>query len=174
MFGSVKILLNGKAFLVAAVAGIHYTAWQAALTALPTLFKRTYHFSESKIGLVYMANGFGSVFGTFVVGKLLDIDYRRMKRKDTGHDVRVEGRLRTVWVWSLLASRYLVDAFHTQSSSATASFNLVRCLLGAGGTAVVGPCINAINVGWTFTMIAGLNVVSLAVGGVLIRRIMSR
>lgn len=53
-------------------------------------------------------------------------------------------------------STFLVDIHHNQSASATASLNLVRCLLGAGGTAVIGPMIHGINVGWSFTLLTGV------------------
>ncbi|OHF03022.1 major facilitator superfamily transporter [Colletotrichum orchidophilum] len=51
-------------------------------------------------------------------------------------------------------STLIVDLFRTQSFSATASMNLLRCLLSAGGTAAVGPLIRAIGVGWAFTLCA--------------------
>ncbi len=53
-------------------------------------------------------------------------------------------------------STYLVDIHHNQSASATASLNLLRCLMGAGGTAVVGPLIAKVQTGWTFTLFTGV------------------
>jgi multidrug resistance protein len=50
----------------------------------------------------------------------------------------------------------LVDVFPDRTASATAALNLARCLLGAGGTAVALPIVNAINVGWTFTLLTGI------------------
>jgi predicted MFS family arabinose efflux permease len=51
-----------------------------------------------------------------------------------------------------IVSTFLVDVFPQKSASAMAALNLVRCLLGAGGAAFVMPCINTMNVGWTFTL----------------------
>ncbi|KAF6810474.1 major facilitator superfamily transporter [Colletotrichum sojae] len=51
-------------------------------------------------------------------------------------------------------STLIVDIFRTQSFSATASMNLSRCLLSAGGTAAIGPLIRAVGVGWAFTLCA--------------------
>lgn len=48
----------------------------------------------------------------------------------------------------------LIDITPGKPATATAAFNLVRCLLGAGMTAVVNPMINALGNGWTFTFIA--------------------
>lgn len=56
---------------------------------------------------------------------------------------------------------FLVDLFPKKSASATAALNLARCLMGAGGTAMVLPIVRAIGAGWTFTLIAGLMVLSL-------------
>lgn len=55
-----------------------------------------------------------------------------------------------------IVSTFLVDIYPDRSASATAALNLVRCLLGAGGTAAVTPCINAIGVGWTFTLFVAI------------------
>ena len=48
----------------------------------------------------------------------------------------------------------VIDITPGKPATATAAFNLVRCLLGAGMTAVVNPMINAMGNGWTFTFIA--------------------
>ncbi|OZJ02837.1 hypothetical protein BZG36_04354 [Bifiguratus adelaidae] len=56
---------------------------------------------------------------------------------------------------------FLVDVFPKKSASATAALNLARCLMGAGGTAAILPLINAINVGWTFTLFTGVMVAAL-------------
>jgi MFS family permease len=53
-------------------------------------------------------------------------------------------------------STFMVDIFPKKGASATASVNLVRCLMGAGGTASVLPTVNKIGVGWTFTLWAGI------------------
>lgn len=55
----------------------------------------------------------------------------------------------------------LVDIYPKKSATATAALNLVRCLMGAGGTAAVLPIVNGIGVGWTFTMLAGVMLVGL-------------
>lgn len=48
----------------------------------------------------------------------------------------------------------MVDIYPGKPASATAANNLVRCLLGAGASAVVIPLINAIGVGWACTLAA--------------------
>lgn len=55
-----------------------------------------------------------------------------------------------------IVSTFWVDLYPDRSASATAALNIVRCLLGAGGTAAVSPAVRAIGIGWTFTIFSGL------------------
>jgi MFS family permease len=48
----------------------------------------------------------------------------------------------------------IIDLAPGKAATATAAFNLVRCLLGAAMTAVVNPMINAMGNGWTFTFVS--------------------
>lgn len=50
----------------------------------------------------------------------------------------------------------VVDLNRERPSSAAAAMNLARCLLGAGAAAVAVPLINAIGVGWTCVIAAGV------------------
>ncbi|KAJ5172605.1 hypothetical protein N7492_005198 [Penicillium capsulatum] len=51
-------------------------------------------------------------------------------------------------------STLLVDLYPKQAAKATAANNIVRCLLGAGATALVDPMLSAMGRGWCFTFIA--------------------
>jgi multidrug resistance protein len=51
-------------------------------------------------------------------------------------------------------STLLVDLYPSNASAATASNNFVRCLLGAGATALIDPMLSAMGRGWCFTFIA--------------------
>jgi MFS family permease len=57
---------------------------------------------------------------------------------------------------------YLIDVFPENQAAATASVNLARCLLAAGGTSIVMPLINALGVGWTFTIAVAVQLVAFA------------
>ncbi|KAI1622864.1 putative MFS transporter [Exophiala viscosa] len=48
----------------------------------------------------------------------------------------------------------LIDLYRSRAAAAIAAANLVRCLLGAGMTAVVNPMIIAMGLGWCFTFTA--------------------
>lgn len=50
----------------------------------------------------------------------------------------------------------VVDINHQSAATAVAANNLCRCLMGAATTAFVSPLIEAIGLGWTATLIAGL------------------
>jgi predicted MFS family arabinose efflux permease len=56
---------------------------------------------------------------------------------------------------------YLVDTFHDRSAAASASLNLARCLLAAGGTSFIMPMINGIGSGPAFTVCVGAQIVAL-------------
>lgn len=50
----------------------------------------------------------------------------------------------------------LVDMHPGKAGTATAANNLTRCLIGAGATAAIVPMIEAMGVGWAFTLVGGL------------------
>ena len=53
-------------------------------------------------------------------------------------------------------STMLVDLYPLSPATATAANNLVRCLVGAAGTAVIIQMINGMGRGWCFTFIAAV------------------
>ncbi|OGM44627.1 hypothetical protein ABOM_007472 [Aspergillus bombycis] len=52
------------------------------------------------------------------------------------------------------ASVFLVDLHPSSPAAASAASNLVRCLLTAGGTALIDPMLHALGRGWGFTVVA--------------------
>ncbi|PFH57176.1 hypothetical protein XA68_15405 [Ophiocordyceps unilateralis] len=55
----------------------------------------------------------------------------------------------------------LVDMYPGKAGTATAANNLTRCLVGAGASAAIVPMINAMGVGWAFTLAGGMLVLCL-------------
>lgn len=51
-------------------------------------------------------------------------------------------------------STLLVDFYPTQAAKATAANNVVRCLFGAGATALVDPMLSTMGRGWCFTFVS--------------------
>ncbi|CAK7229156.1 hypothetical protein SBRCBS47491_007152 [Sporothrix bragantina] len=72
------ILASKQSGPIVAFLAIYYAGWQMCITAMSTLFESEYGLTETQIGLSFIANGVGSIVGTLVTGKLLDMDYRRV------------------------------------------------------------------------------------------------
>ncbi|KAK5937334.1 hypothetical protein PMZ80_010340 [Knufia obscura] len=64
----------------------------------------------------------------------------------------------------------IIDLHRSRAATAGAANILVRCLLGAGSSAVVGPVIGGIGLGWCFTLVGGIGLVSLPLLGVCVVR----
>lgn len=63
----------------------------------------------------------------------------------------------------------LVDNYPQRPATATAANNLVRCLMGAAGTAVIIYILDALGRGWTFTLVAGIVFISTSILLVLLK-----
>ncbi|KAI0172987.1 MFS general substrate transporter [Hypoxylon sp. FL1284] len=226
--GPLRILVSKHAAPIILFLAVYYAVWQMSITAMSSLFEANYGLNQTQIGLTFIANGVGSMIGTLITGKILDVDYRRVKAR---HEARSAGdgvdagnnlvcsetglkdfplekaRLRLVPVFSLaqclsillfgwtiqfpervhiavpivstfitgwtavstqsVVMTYLVDVFSDRSAAASASLNLARCLLAAGGTSFVMPMVNGIGVGLAFTICAVVQV--LALSGVVVQ-----
>ncbi|KAK7206582.1 putative MFS transporter, partial [Myxozyma melibiosi] len=57
----------------------------------------------------------------------------------------------------------LVDLYPQESASVTASNNLVRCLMGAAGSALVDIVVGKIGMGWTFMIVAGMDLLAIPI-----------
>ncbi|MCJ1448253.1 MAG: hypothetical protein MMC23_008768 [Stictis urceolatum] len=68
-----------------------------------------------------------------------------------------------------VSNTLLVDLYPSKPSTATSANNLVRCLMGAAGSAVITPMIRAMGKGWCFTFIALFLVVSSPMQWALLR-----
>lgn len=63
----------------------------------------------------------------------------------------------------------LVDNYPQRPATATAANNLVRCLMGAGGTAGILYVVDSLGRGWTFTLVAGIVFISTSILLVLLK-----
>jgi predicted MFS family arabinose efflux permease len=203
ILGPLRLIFGIEVSCAIFFVSIYYTGWQMNISSMSTLFSQTYGLTELQIGLTFLGNGFGCIIGTLSTGKMLDYDYRRLKKHYTGASVNFpleKARFQTLWIWSSLQcaavlgfgwtldrgvhisapiictfvlgwsttsiqsiiTTFLVDVFPDRSASAVAALNLTRCLIGAGGTAAVVPIVDAIGIGWTFTLVTGVMVLSSA------------
>ncbi|KAA8904524.1 hypothetical protein TRICI_005469 [Trichomonascus ciferrii] len=81
VLGPFCILANKFAAPIIMFLAVYYAVWQMSITAMSSLFESRYGLGETHIGLTFIANGVGSMVGTLITGKILDIDYRRIKNK---------------------------------------------------------------------------------------------
>ena len=81
IFGPFRILISKQATPVILFLSIQFAVWQMSISALSALFEARYNLSQSQIGLVFLANGFGSIIGTLTTGKILNIDIRKTQQK---------------------------------------------------------------------------------------------
>ena len=109
LLGPLRVLSSKKAFLIIILISIYYTIWQMSITVMSTLFSHIYHLKETEIGLTFIANGAGSMIGTIVTGRLLDVEYRRVKaawesqsHQDESDFPLEKARLRLVPIMALL------------------------------------------------------------------------
>ncbi|PTD04788.1 MFS antiporter QDR2 [Fusarium culmorum] len=79
--GPFRILISKQAAPIIVFLAVYYAVWQMSITAMSSLFEDKYGLSETKIGLTFIANGVGSMIGTLVTGKILNMDYRRVKAR---------------------------------------------------------------------------------------------
>lgn len=79
-FDSLKLILHPDVFLLLWCNACSYAAFYCVLTAASSLFKSRYDLNEIEIGLTYLANGGGCLVGSFAIGRVLDYDFRRLKK----------------------------------------------------------------------------------------------
>jgi multidrug resistance protein len=202
-FKTLRIIGEKDVALILFYNAIVYTAFYDVTASLPYIFQQTYHFNDLQIGLAFIPFGVGCMSATFLNGRIMDWNYRRVAKqagisidRKRGEDMRrfpiEKARLQVVFPmlylgnlmllgygWAMdrnaplaaplvltffiglfltgafnVLSTMLVDLYPQRPSTATAANNLVRCGLGAAGTAVIIQMVNAMGRGWCFTLIA--------------------
>ncbi|KAJ5676219.1 hypothetical protein N7462_009116 [Penicillium macrosclerotiorum] len=134
ILGPLRILSSKFAAPIVIFLAIHYAVWQMSITAMSSLFKSRYGLSEIQIGLTFIANGVGSMVGTLITGKILDLDYRRVKAK-------FEGSLNT----GIEGGKESSDG----TTDKTQSFPIEKARLRLVPVFSVLQCLSIILFGWT-------------------------
>lgn len=99
------LLRRRNVSLSVAFLSLHYTVWQMTVTATATLYGTEYGLTVLQIGLTFIANGVGCLLGSLVLGRFLDKDYARLKKRWTDEMKPfsiAKARLRFSWVYSVL------------------------------------------------------------------------
>ena len=78
---TLAIVAEKDAGLLLMYNALVYTAFYCVTTSTPVLFAKTYGFNSLQVGISYIPYGAGSICASFVCGKLMDYNYRRVARK---------------------------------------------------------------------------------------------
>ncbi|KAL3419274.1 major facilitator superfamily transporter [Phlyctema vagabunda] len=101
--GPLRLLFGVEVSCAIIFLAAYYTGWQMTISAMSTLFKQAYGLSDLNIGFTFIGNGAGCIVGTLTTGKLLDFQYRGLRKQYTGDSANFpleKARFRTVWLWS--------------------------------------------------------------------------
>ncbi|WWD16590.1 hypothetical protein CI109_101018 [Kwoniella shandongensis] len=199
-WASFLLFLEPDIALMFTWSSLYYAMWYALLTVFSSLLKTEYNASEIVIGLCYIPNGLGSGISGFATGRIMDVFYRREKKRVGGDhrhfpdEFRLE-RVRfmilpfhiglliastTGLAWSMKAHApiavpivlnffvgigtgflttttiYGIDLFAGQGGAVTATFNLIRCALGAVTVSTVQLIVDRMGPGWCFVLLNGI------------------
>ncbi|OQV03964.1 hypothetical protein CLAIMM_08927 [Cladophialophora immunda] len=114
-----------------------------------------------EIGMPFFA--FGAVF-IIIYGWLLE------QRVNIAGPIIMLGAIGyTTMVGFNTISVLIIDLHRKRAATASAASNLVRCLLGAGASAVANPMIEAMGNGWTLTLVGLVELVTLPLLVVMIK-----
>lgn len=200
---TLSIVFQKDTSIVLFCNAILFAGFYDVSATIPSIFNELYGLDDLQVGLCYIPFGVGASIASFLNGRFLDYNYRRIAKsinfplvKNRHTDLRnfpiEKARLQIAFPmlalgslcilafgWCLnfgvhlaapttilffmgltltgafnTVSTLLVDFYPTQAAKATAANNFVRCLLGAGATALIDPMLSAMGRGWCFTFIS--------------------
>ncbi|TDZ32369.1 Itaconate transport protein [Colletotrichum spinosum] len=70
-----RLLVQRDILINLIFGGVVYTVWSMVTSSTTGLFKKHFHLSELQIGLAFLPNGFGTIVGSAIAGKLMTRDY---------------------------------------------------------------------------------------------------
>ncbi|KAG9248770.1 putative MFS transporter [Calycina marina] len=81
LISSFYILFDKESGSVLLYAGVFFTGFYMVQTGLPGTLQNHYGYSSIQIGLCYIPAGVGSMLASFLMGRLLDVNFRRHAKK---------------------------------------------------------------------------------------------
>ncbi|KAK4032545.1 major facilitator superfamily domain-containing protein [Parachaetomium inaequale] len=78
---SLRIVFHPDSFLTLWLAGCPYALWFCVQTSITPVFRRSYGFNPLEVGCCFLAGGAGIIAGGFVVGRLMDKNYKHVAKK---------------------------------------------------------------------------------------------
>ncbi|KAI5460421.1 major facilitator superfamily transporter [Mariannaea sp. PMI_226] len=83
-----KLLVQKDILINLIVGGVVYTIWSMVTSSTTGLFKNKFNLSDLQIGLAFLPNGFGTIVGSWVAGKLMTRDYLAVENAyKTSHNI---------------------------------------------------------------------------------------
>ncbi|TDZ58619.1 Itaconate transport protein [Colletotrichum trifolii] len=70
-----RLLVQRDILINLIFGGVVYTVWSMVTSSTTGLVKMHFHLSELQIGLAFLPNGFGTIVGSAIAGKLMTRDY---------------------------------------------------------------------------------------------------
>jgi multidrug resistance protein len=78
---TVHIIMEKDMAVVLIYNALIYTAFYDIMASIPELFQEIYHFNDLQIGLCYIPFGCGCAIASFLNGRMLDRNYKRVARQ---------------------------------------------------------------------------------------------
>ncbi|KAF2105544.1 major facilitator superfamily domain-containing protein [Lophiotrema nucula] len=80
-FLSPLFFLKEKDVLLSLVfGGVVYAIWSMVTSSTTGIFKHTFHLNEIQLGLAFIPNGLGAIFGPFIIGKLTNTSFAEVEQ----------------------------------------------------------------------------------------------
>ncbi|KAI8244847.1 hypothetical protein K4K55_004098 [Colletotrichum sp. SAR 10_96] len=74
-----RLLVQRDILINLIFGGVVYTIWSMVTSSTTGLFKQLFNLNELQIGLAFLPNGFGTIVGSAIAGKLMTRDYKAIE-----------------------------------------------------------------------------------------------
>ncbi|KAF0322283.1 major facilitator superfamily transporter [Colletotrichum asianum] len=74
-----RLLVQRDILINLIFGGVVYTIWSMVTSSTTGLFKQLFNLNELQIGLAFLPNGFGTIIGSAIAGKLMTRDYKAIE-----------------------------------------------------------------------------------------------
>ncbi|MCJ1353147.1 MAG: hypothetical protein MMC33_003132 [Icmadophila ericetorum] len=105
---TISIIFEKDAGILLFVNSVVYTSYYCVIVSLPSLLAEIYSFNDLQIGLAFIPFGVGCTLASFLCGKLMDMNYKRVAKganftidRHRGDDLRdfplEKARIQVIW-----------------------------------------------------------------------------
>ena len=145
---TLHIIMEKDVAVILLYQSLFYAAFYTVMATVPNLFQEIYHYNDLQIGLCYIPLGIGGILGSVGIGKILDLNYKRVARANNftvdrrrGDDLRnfpiEHARIQVVWPLLALACPAILCYGWVLSRNANLAAPLIlQFILGVTGPGV--------------------------------------